>query len=59
VLWTNSSGTEVIGNWNPEVTVSSKNFQGPATSVTNHYAFIGGGQVMPFTWNPGPRGAAW
>jgi hypothetical protein len=59
VLWTNSSGTEVIGNWNPEVTVSSKNFQGPATSVTNHYAFIGGGKVMPFTWNPGPRGAAW
>jgi len=59
VQWTNSSGTEVIGSWNPEVTVYSKNFQGPATSVTNDFAFIGGGQVRSFPWSPGLSDAAW
>jgi hypothetical protein len=59
VEWVNSSGTEVIGSWNPETVVYSKNFQGPATSVTNDNAFIGGGKVREFLRITGPRGAAW
>lgn len=48
VEWTNSSGTEVIGTWSPETVAYGKDFQGPATTVTSNYAFIGGGQVRPF-----------
>jgi len=59
VQWTNSSGTEVIGSWNPEVTVYSKNFQVAATSVTNDFAFIGGGTIRSFPWSPGLSDAAW
>jgi len=59
VEWTNSSGTEVIGSWNPETVVYSKNFQGSATSVTNDFAFIGGGQIRTFPWVPGLEEAAW
>jgi hypothetical protein len=47
VDWTNSSGTEVIGTWNTETVVYSKDYQGPATTVTTTSAFIGGGQVRP------------
>ena len=56
VEWVNSSGTEVIGSWNPETVVYSKNFRGPATSVTNYNALIGGGKIKelipagPATW---------
>ncbi len=59
VNWTNSSGTEVIGSWNTEVVTYSKNFQGPATTVTNYFAFIGGGKVSEFPWFPGSEDAAW
>jgi hypothetical protein len=59
VQWTNSSGTEVIGSWNPETVTYSKNFPGPATSVTNYFAFIGGGKVGEFPWGEGISEAAW
>ena len=59
VQWVNSSGTEVIGSWNPETVTYGKNFQGPATSVTNYFAFIGGGQVREFPWVPALQEAAW
>jgi len=59
VEWTNSSGTEVIGNWNPAVTVYRAGFQGAATSVTNYFGFIGGGKVRLFPWSPGLIDAAW
>lgn len=59
VEWTNSSGTELIGSWNPETVTYSKNFPGPATSVTNYFAFIGGGKVREFPWGEGIRQAAW
>ena len=45
VEWTNSSGTEVIGSWNPETVVYDKNSQQAGTSVTNYFAYIGGGTV--------------
>lgn len=59
VLWTNASGTEVIGSWNPETPVYGKNSQEIGNSVTNYFAFIGGGQVREFPWGPGIRQAAW
>ena len=61
VKWTNSSGAEVIGNWNPETVMYSKDFEGPATTVTNHYALIAGGNVRPFPDSVGPdlSHAAW
>jgi hypothetical protein len=57
VDWVNSSGTEVIGAWNPAVQVTRHGV--PATSVTNDLAFIGGGQVRQFPWGPGVEDAAW
>jgi hypothetical protein len=59
VNWTNSSGTEVIGSWNTEVVTYSKNVQGPTTTVTNYFAYIGGGTVREFPWFPGSADAAW
>jgi hypothetical protein len=53
VKWTNSSGTEVIGNWNPETAVAGGN------SVANYFAFIGGGKVREFPWFPAAEEAAW
>jgi hypothetical protein len=43
VEWVNSSGTEVIGAWFPEVTI------GRGVSVASYQAFIGHGRVRPFT----------
>jgi hypothetical protein len=54
VAWTNSSGTEVIGSWNPQTGVL-----GQGMSVTNDFAFIGGGKVRSFPWAPGLPDAAW
>ena len=53
VEWTNAAGTEVLGSWSTETVAYSKDFPGPATTVTNHYAFIGGGKIRPFPWVPG------
>jgi hypothetical protein len=61
VDWTNSTGTEVVGSWNPEVITSSPGntaFNGArdvSTSVTNNTAFIGAGQVRPFPWDHGEQ----
>jgi hypothetical protein len=44
VDWTNPSGTEMIGSWNPAV----------ATEVTNDEGVIGNGKVKPFRHVPGP-----
>ena len=52
VDWTNSSGTEVIGAWNPQVVTYPMGNE--ETSVTNDEAFIGHGTVRPFTRVPGP-----
>jgi hypothetical protein len=57
VAWTNSSGTEIIGRWNPSVHVTRDGV--PATSVTNDLAFIGGGEISQFPWGPGVEDAAW
>jgi hypothetical protein len=59
VEWTNSSGTEVIGSWNPATPVYGKNSQEIGTSVTNYFAFIGGGKVREFPWGQGMKEAAW
>ena len=59
VEWTNSPGTEVIGYWVTEVVTYSKNSPGPATTDTEHFAFIGGGKVREFPVLPGTREAAW
>jgi hypothetical protein len=48
VDWANSTGTEVIGSWNPAV----------STSVTSNNAFIGGGKIRSFPWLAGFP-AAW
>jgi hypothetical protein len=53
VAWTNSSGTEVIGSWNPQTAVPG------GMAVTNEFAFIGRGEVRPFPWSPGLDGAVW
>jgi hypothetical protein len=54
VAWTNSSGTEVIGSWNPQTGVLRQGI-----SVTNDFAFIGGGRIRSFPWAPGLEDAAW
>jgi hypothetical protein len=59
VNWTNASGTEVIGSWNPETPLYDKNSQEIGNSVTNYFAYIGGGQVREFPWFPGSEDAAW
>jgi len=59
VEWTNSPGTEVIGRWVTEVVTYSKNSPGPATTDTEHFAFIGGGKVRDFPGLPGTQEAAW
>jgi hypothetical protein len=56
VDWTNASGTEVIGSWNPSVQVV--NHGEPATEVTNYMGVIGNGKVKPFPAVFGPR-VAW
>jgi hypothetical protein len=59
VEWTNSSGTEVIGSWNPQTLVYDKTGQVSGSDVTNNFAFIGGGKVSEFPWGPGMTDAAW
>jgi hypothetical protein len=59
VEWTNSSGTEVIGSWNPQTLVYDKTGQVSGGEVTNNFAFIGGGKVSEFPWGPGMTDAAW
>ena len=51
VDWTNASGTEVIGSWNPAVQVVDHGE--PATEVTNYTGVIGNGKVKPFPRVPG------
>jgi hypothetical protein len=53
VDWTNSSGTEVIGSWNPSVQLI-----GSGDQVTNYTAVIGNGKVEQFPRVTGPR-VAW
>lgn len=50
VDWTNASGTEVIGSWNPSVPVA-----GNGDEVTNYTGVIGNGQVKPFPRVLGPE----
>jgi hypothetical protein len=52
VDWTNPSGTEVIGSWNPAVEVVRHGE--PATEVTNYAGVIGSGKVKPFRRVPAP-----
>jgi hypothetical protein len=59
VEWTNSSGTEVIGSWNPQTKVYDKTGQVTGSEVTNYFAYIGGGKVREFPWGPGMTDAAW
>ena len=59
VKWTNSSGTEVIGSWNPQTLVYDKNGQVSGSTVANYFAFIGGGKVREFPWVGGLQEAAW
>ena len=56
VDWTNASGTEVIGSWNPSVQVVDHG--GPATQVTNYTGVIGNGKVKKFPPVLGAR-VAW
>jgi hypothetical protein len=60
VEWTNASGTEVIGQWNPTVVT----FPGTSHSIwttTNYVGIIGRGTVRPFTafTNHVPPHVAW
>jgi hypothetical protein len=57
VEWTNPSGTELIGTWNPSVVTGSGS--GQATTVTNFIGFIGGGRVRPFGKPPLGPYVAW
>jgi hypothetical protein len=59
VEWTNFSGTEVIGSWNPETALYGKNHQQIGNSVANYFAFIGGGTVREFPWVGALQLAAW
>ena len=59
VEWSNSSGTEVIGSWNPQTVLYDKTGQVSGSEVTNYFAFIGGGKVKEFPWGPGMEDAAW
>ena len=52
VDWTNPSGTEVIGSWNPAVEVLRHGE--PATEVTNYEGVIGSRKVKPFPRVPDP-----
>jgi hypothetical protein len=56
VDWTNASGTEVIGSWNPSVQVVDHGET--ATEVTNYTGVIGNGKVKTFPTVFGP-GVAW
>jgi hypothetical protein len=56
VEWTNPSGTEIIGSWNPSVVTGSG--VGQTTTVTNLIGFIGHGAVRPFGPDIGPN-VAW
>ena len=56
VEWTNPSGTEIIGSWNPSVVTGSGG--GQTTTVTNFTGFIGHGAVRPFGPVIGPD-VAW
>jgi hypothetical protein len=46
VDWTNPSGTEIIGDWNPNVDSVSDGEK--AQTVTNFTGFIGHGSIRPF-----------
>jgi hypothetical protein len=52
VEWTNPSGTEIIGTWNPTVVSAA------GVTTTNFIGFIGHGTVRPFAPLPGPE-AGW
>jgi hypothetical protein len=46
VDWTNPSGTEIIGHWDPTVITGPSD--NPASTVTNDEAYIGNGRVKTF-----------
>ena len=50
VDWTNASGTEVIGSWNPSVPLADN-----GNEVTNYIGVIGNGQVKSFPRAFGPE----
>jgi hypothetical protein len=57
VQWTNSTGTEVIGTWNPKKHYTEDGSTVIATQ--NDFAYIGGGEIRQFSWVPGLDRAAW
>ncbi|HEY3879583.1 MAG TPA: hypothetical protein VGM12_13400 [Trebonia sp.] len=52
VAWTNPSGTEVVGSWNPQVSVTG------GSEASNYEGVIGNGTVKTFPLVAGPT-AAW
>jgi len=57
VDWTNSSGTEIIGSWNPTVITGPSN--NPSSTVTNYEAYIGNDTVKTFPSVPQGVQVAW
>jgi hypothetical protein len=50
VEWSNQSGTELIGNWNPEQPVTNAAGKTIGGEVHNLNAFVGNGTVRQFPW---------
>lgn len=57
VDWTNPSGTEIIGTWNPTVITGPSD--NPASTVTNDEGYIGNGTVKTFPYILGAISLAW
>jgi len=57
VDWTNPSGTEIIGTWNP--TVITGPTDNPASTVTNDEGYIGNGTIKTFPYILSAISLAW
>jgi hypothetical protein len=57
VDWTNPSGTEIIGAWNPAVITGPRD--NPVTTVTDNEGYIGNGTVKTFPYILGGVRLAW
>jgi hypothetical protein len=57
VEWTNPSGTEIIGTWNPTVITGPSD--NPLSTTTNDEGYIGNGMVKTFPYILGGINLAW
>jgi hypothetical protein len=57
VEWTNPSGTEIIGTWNPTVITGPSD--NPLSTTTNDEGYIGNGTVKTFPYILGGVNLAW